>query len=126
MNQGVEIMLKRMESHPEEFQDTHDRYGESENKWTGIIRELYQRMEIIDKDNGNKPHSDGIRPVRYVKPLVYLTDEEVTVLYNKLVEVQGNMFTKQVMGRLLAPLPYEFNEDALSTMATTIRASKHP
>lgn len=103
MNKGVEMLLRRMESHPEEFADTYDPYRDrgTEGKWDGIIRQLLHRVEVIDRDNGHKDASNGVRPSRYGKPLGYLTDEEVLILLAKLDEARAKMFEHRVMATLL-------------------------
>lgn len=120
MNRGVEILLKRMDSNPEEFEDNLDPYRDDRNKWSSIIHQIKSRMEVIDRDNGNAPY-DGeprVRAITHTKPLPYLTDEEVTALHTKLVEVQGVVFTKRIMSTLLKGEDYpDLNEESLTTTA---------
>lgn len=103
MNKGVEMLLRRMESHPEEFADTYDPYRDrsTEGKWDGIIRQLLHRVEVIDRDNGHKDASNGVRPHRYGKPLGYLSDEEILTLLAKLDETRAKVFEHRVMATLL-------------------------
>jgi hypothetical protein len=100
-NKGVEMLLRRMDSHPEEFVDMHDPYNEQRGKWTSIMNELAHRMEIIDRDNGVKADPNTIYPIRQVKPLGYLSDEEVTRIHTKLMQVQRELFDRRVMKALL-------------------------
>lgn len=102
MNKGVELLLKRMESHPEEFEDHSHPYQEPTGKWDGIIHQLLHRVEVIDRDNGHKDTSNGVRAVRYGKPLGYLSDEEVLTLLAKLDETRAMLFERKVMATLLA------------------------
>lgn len=102
MNKGVELLLKRMESHPEEFEDDFDPYREhTEGKWDNIINRLMHRVEIIDRDNGNKDVSNVSYPTRYGKPLGYLSDEEALTLLAKLNETRAILFERRVMATLL-------------------------
>jgi hypothetical protein len=99
MNQGVEIILSRMDSHPHEFED-FDPYERTQNKWSQILFEVKQRIELIDRANGHKVDSSPLPP-RNTKPLPYLSDEEVLAIHGKLVETQKGLFTKRVMSALL-------------------------
>lgn len=113
MNKGVEMLLRRMESHPEEFADTYDPYRDrsTEGKWDSIILEVLHRVEVIDRDNGHKDASNGVRPRRYGKPLGYLSDEEILTLLAKLDETRAKLFEHRVMATLLGanePRPGEW------------------
>lgn len=115
MNKGVEMLLRRMESHPEEFADTYDPYRDrgTEGKWDSIIREVLHRVEVIDRDNGHKDASNGVHPRRYGKPLGYLSDEEILTLLAKLDETRAKVFEHRVMATLLGanePRPGEWVE----------------
>lgn len=102
MNKGVELLLKRMESHPEEFEDHFDRYHDREpGKWDNILHQVLHRVEVIDRDNGHKDASNGVRAARYGKPLGYLSDEEVLTLLAKLDETRAMLFERKVMATLL-------------------------
>ena len=82
MNAGVEILLKRMNSHPEEFQglDTHIR-GLNTTAGTEYRWEHYLRAAFNSK---------------------FLTDEERTLLSSKLSSIQGGAFTQAVMRELMS------------------------
>lgn len=82
MNAGVEILLKRMDSHPEEFQglDTHIR-GLNTTAGTEYRWEHYLRAAFNSK---------------------FLTDEERTLLSSKLSSIQGGAFTQAVMRELMS------------------------
>lgn len=76
MNEGVQLMLKRMDSHPGEF--SQDRY----NRWSPIMESVMRR----------------ISPEPTVSPaLPFLSDEEVTLVYDKWLSIQGPLFTDSVM-----------------------------
>ena len=89
MNQGVEILLARMESNPDEFMDMFI-VGDSilsvgaGAKWEWIILAVLEY--VVDENK---------------KPLTFLTEEEVHAIYGKYVSIQGNNFTKHVMKKLL-------------------------
>jgi hypothetical protein len=99
MNQGVEIILSRMDSHPHEFEES-DPYERTPNKWLHILHEVKQRVEMIDRANGHKVDSNPLS-ARNTKPLPYLSDEEVLAIHNKLIETQKGLFVKRVMSALL-------------------------
>lgn len=77
MNQGVEILLSRMDSNPEEF------IGH-EGKWDWIMDGINRRVAGKDKD-----------------VLAYLTDEEARVLYDKMQILARANFTRSVLETLL-------------------------
>ena len=82
MNKGVEILLSRMESHPEEFDILHDRPA-SNAPWAWILEPL----------------------IRYIRDgetvtLNFLTTEEVDALFTKLMSIQADAFTHRVMRQL--------------------------
>lgn len=78
MNQGVEILLARMESNPDEFSA---KYG---SKWLWVLEGVNARVANGDKTS-----------------LPFLNDEEITTLWAKLVEISRDGFTKKVMATLL-------------------------
>jgi hypothetical protein len=80
MNQGVQILLDRMDTNPEEFED----YS---GKWGDIIGAVHARKSIPDG------HSKDA-------PLPFLTDPEVNALYDKLEDVRRENFTADVLRRL--------------------------
>lgn len=97
MDEVVDLLIKRMDSDPEEFCDGWD--VESDNtlygsdyrmpKWRHVIYQLRQRM-------GESPTDKAL-----TKPLPFLSDEQVERLYAKYVEVQANEFEKYVLRTLL-------------------------
>jgi len=104
MNRGVKMLLARMDSNPEEFTESSENRYEDSGKWDRLVSEIHQRMEFIDRDNGYD--RDPPKPVaelgfRHVKPLAYLTDEEATLLYSKLLEARRGVFDQRVMKVLL-------------------------
>jgi hypothetical protein len=80
MNQGVQILLDRMDTNPEEFDDYT-------GKWGDIIGAVHARKSIPEG------HSKDA-------PLPFLTDPEVNALYDKLEDVRRENFTADVLRRL--------------------------
>jgi len=90
MNKGVEILLERMNSNPDEFaSDTL-----LASKWRDITEKVYQRVSAIQ---GN-PNAGEY----WKHQLDFLSDEEVLAIHNKLVSIRADEFTRNVMGRILA------------------------
>jgi hypothetical protein len=85
LNKGVQILLERMSSNPDEFVPTVR--GDYPAKWRDIILAVYMRIE------GGKDYRDQ---------LPFLTDKEIKALYEKMQSLQGDLFTKRVMNTLLS------------------------
>lgn len=98
-NQGIKILLERMDSNPDEFvQGAPDL--PLPPKWRNIIVDIAERvgtMGINVKETHRIPD---------YTPLPFLSDDEVLAVYEKLNSIRGNLFTKQIMSTLL-------NEDKL-------------
>lgn len=100
MDEVVDLLIKRMESNPEEFCDNWD--PEDDNtiyasdyrapKWQRVI---YQLRSRVGDDNAARI------PAPSAKPLPFLSDEQIERLYAKYVEIQGNEFEKYVLRTLL-------------------------
>jgi hypothetical protein len=82
MNKGVQILLERIKSNPEEF--TPDIAGSYPKKWRVILRQIEARA------NGEVP-----------KYLDFLSDAEIDELWRAMRGVRGDQFTKEVMNTLL-------------------------
>ena len=100
MNQGVEILLARMDSNPDEFEEM---YG---NKWGNILNDIYNR--IVEKNK---------------TALAYLKDDEVQALFDKLQDLKRDRFTEMVMSTLLQEETAEeimasYKHQAMSTKIT--------
>jgi hypothetical protein len=74
VNKGIEILLARMDSHPEEFA-----FDSPIGRWEWVWRNL-QRGE-----------------------LTFLSEEEIAAFKRKLDSVQGESFTRTIMRELLMP-----------------------
>lgn len=105
MNQGVQILLDRMDTNPEEFED----YS---GKWGDIIGAVHARKSIPDG------HSKDA-------PLPFLTDPEVNALYDKLEDVRRENFTSDVLRRL-ADAPREQIQEDLFENTVTYKAKPSP
>ena len=74
MNQGIEILLARMESHPDEFYNLHlPSYRSS--RWGSLLDEAIKGK--------------------------FTTEEERTALQDKLSSIQGESFTMAVLKELM-------------------------
>jgi ssRNA-specific RNase YbeY (16S rRNA maturation enzyme) len=87
-NKGVEILLNRMDSHPEEF--TERRNLGSRTRWDWLIEQVSRRVL-------NNHKSDS----KYRLDLPFLSDEEVDALHDKYQQLQGQAFTNRIMSELL-------------------------
>ena len=84
MNKGVQILLERMSSNPDEFIPTlRDGYPA---KWRDIL------LSIEMRTNGGKEYKDR---------LPFLSDKEIKALWEKMQSLQGDLFTIRVMDTLL-------------------------
>jgi uncharacterized small protein (DUF1192 family) len=84
MNKGVQILLERMSSNPDEFIPTlRDGYPA---KWRDIL------LSVEMRTNGGKDYKDQ---------LPFLSDKEIKALWEKMQSLQGDLFTKRVMDTLL-------------------------
>ena len=102
MNKGVQILLERMSSNPDEFIPTV--HGYYPKKWQDILLAVQMRAE------GGKDYKDQ---------LPFLNDKEIKVLWEKMQSLQGDLFTKRVMNTLLR----ESHEFRLSDVPTTLPSS---
>lgn len=82
MNQGVEILLARMDSNPDEFM--------AGRKWNWVVTDLQNRVHPTPEMK-----KEGYLPLRF------LSDEEVRMLWEKLESLRADQFTKAVMRTLL-------------------------
>ena len=89
MNKGVEILLSRMESNPDEF-FIHNKEAA---KWRDIVEQVYNRADVIHKNPDAQKHWAHLLP--------FLSDEEILELHNKLQSIRAEEFTQDIMRRLL-------------------------
>ena len=81
MNKGVQILLERIKSNPEEF--TPDIAGRYPDKWRIVLQEVQARV------NGEKQFLD------------FLSNAEIAELWRAMQNVRSEQFTKKVMNTLL-------------------------
>ena len=84
MNKGVQILLERMSSNPNEF--IPNILGEYPPKWRDILLSIEYRV-TKQKD--------------YKDALPFLNDKEIKALWGEMQSLQGELFTKRVMNTLL-------------------------
>jgi hypothetical protein len=93
-NKGVQILLNRMESHPEEFirapMILRPTMPRGLMRWDWVLEPILRRVA----NNHANTHDQRI-------DLPFLTDNEVNALYDKYLRIQGDAFTNRVMGELL-------------------------
>ena len=82
MNEGVRILLERMETHPQEFNNG------ILHKWADVVGDVMQRA----RGEAN--------------PVPFLDDAEVQAIYDKLRDLERHEFTAKVL-RKLADTPEE-------------------
>lgn len=87
MNKGIQILLERMESTPDEFLPEMA-YGSAPEKWSDVMQAVYAR---VHGRQGSHPYYD----------LSFLSDEEIKAVFNKLQSIRADQFTKEIMARLL-------------------------
>ena len=81
MNEGVRLILSRMDTHPEEFEE-----GTGHMRWMRIMDDVQERV-----GEGNK------------YKLRWLKDAEVEALYDKLASIHRDLFTAEVIRWLANP-----------------------
>lgn len=88
MNEGVRILLERMETHPQEFNNG------ILHKWSDVVGDVMQRA----RGEAN--------------PVPFLDDAEVQAIYDKLRDLERHEFTAKVL-RKLADTPEEQEHEQL-------------
>jgi hypothetical protein len=106
MNTGVQILLERMDTNPEEFIEG------GYSKWNDIVNAVHARK--------NTPEAH-----KNTAPLPFLTEPEVNALYEKLEDVRRENFTADVLRRL-ADTPKEQTQDDLFDSAKYTLATNNP
>lgn len=102
-NQGVQIILNRMQSNPDEFTQRH---GIHPARWDWLLEQVVRRVEHRHQNDDN-----------YRIELPFLSNDEVDALYDKWMSIQGDAFTHRIMRELLedegAESEYDHITDAL-------------
>lgn len=85
MHKSMEILMARMESHPEEFDLTYRQIQLNPDKrWDFVVKPLLERAEAMMR--GEPSFQVG-----------FLSDEEVSIVFRKLMAVQGDFMLKRVL-----------------------------
>ena len=85
MHKSMEILMARMESHPEEFDLVYRQAQLNPDKrWDFVIRPLLERAESMVR--GDPSFQLG-----------FLSNEEVSIVFRKLMDVQGDFMLKRVL-----------------------------
>ena len=93
MHKSMEILMARMESHPEEFDLVYRQAQLNPDKrWDFVIRPLLERAESIVR--GDPSFQLG-----------FLSNEEVSIVFRKLMTVQGDFMLERVMNEALRDQP---------------------
>lgn len=100
MNQGVQIILDRMDTNPEEFEEG------SYSKWADIVQAVHARVTTPEAHKRNAP-------------LPFLSDAEVKAMYDKLEDVRRENFTADVLRRLADAPNLEVQEDLFDSRSYT-------
>ena len=105
MNEGITLLLERMKSHPEEFQDCWDgNYpSSSEDKWGMIKHSVRERMNYLRRQRSHRSDTTEKYGFANLPPLPFLTDEEVEMVYDRLNEINAEAFHHYIMKNMLAP-----------------------
>jgi len=96
LNAGVEILIERMKSNPEEFIQEKGSLIDGDTvvsgRWNKIIIAVLtkKKVRIVKKQTEDV----------YWKELSWLTDEEVDALYDAFMEMMRNRFTGDIMVKL--------------------------
>lgn len=96
MNAGVEILIERMKSNPEEFIDERGSLVDGDTvvrgRWNKIIIAVLtkKKVRIVKKQTEDV----------YWKELSWLTDEEIDALYDAFMETMRSRFTGDIMVKL--------------------------
>jgi hypothetical protein len=86
-NKGVQILLERIKSNPEEFTNLDTLSpAKTRTRWGHITRSVF-----------NRTHQPEAKEVE----LPYLSDEEVAVIYEALKPLLAQQFTESIMEELL-------------------------
>ena len=89
MHKSMEILMARMERHPKEFDLVYRQAQLNPDKrWDFVIRPLLERAESMVR--GEPSFQLG-----------FLSNEEVSIVFRKLMTVQGDSMLKSVMNEVL-------------------------
>ena len=93
MHKSMEILMARMESHPEEFDLIYRQVQLNPDKrWDFVIKPLLERAESMMR--GEPSFQLG-----------FLSNEEVSTVFRKLMAIQGDMMLERVLNETLRDQP---------------------
>jgi len=96
LNAGVEILIERMKSNPEEFIEDKGSLIDGDTvvrgRWNKIILAVLTKKKV----RVVKHRQEEV----YWKELSWLTDEEIDALYDAFMEMMRNRFTGDIMVKL--------------------------
>ena len=84
-NQGVHIILDRMEHFPSEF--SRPTSSGEEGIWDWLIKAVISRVEHNSKED----------KIKYIPELPFLTDSEIYVIYEKFLSLEREAFTRKIV-----------------------------
>jgi len=96
LNAGVEILIERMKSNPEEFIQEKGSIVDGDTVVSGRWNKIILAVLTKKKVRVVKRQTDDV----YWKELSWLTDEEVDALYDAFMEMMRNRFTGDIMVKL--------------------------
>ena len=89
MHKSMEILMARMESHPDEFDLVYRQVQLNPDKrWDFVIKPLLERAESMMR--GNPSFQLG-----------FLSNEEISIVFRKLMSIQGDAMFKLISKELL-------------------------
>tara|TARA_R110000868_G_scaffold155324_5_gene381739 strand:- start:874 stop:1296 length:423 start_codon:yes stop_codon:yes gene_type:complete len=96
MNQGIEILLARMDSHPDEFILSDFSNNWYDGKWSMVIRGLLNRGWLLEAEAAGESVAKD-----YISAVPFLSDGEVLTVHRKFMSLQAGAFTASVLRTLL-------------------------
>lgn len=112
MNKGVQILLERMQSNPEEF--IPDWRGNYPPKWRTKLDAVGRRATHINAKHKSKD-------VEYYPELPFLSDAEILALHNAMQNLLADRFTEEVMSTLLQDAEVRVVDEELSSSFSQVR-----
>ena len=110
MNKGVQILLERMQSNPEEF--IPDWRGNYPPKWQRKLDAVARRAVSIQT---KKKDPD------YYPELPFLSDDEVLAVWQSMQNILANRFTEEIMATLLNDAQLKSIDEELSPSFNQVR-----
>ena len=113
MNKGVQILLERMQSNPEEF--IPDWRGNYPPKWQRKLDAVARRAVNIQT---KKKDPD------YYPELPFLSDDEVLAVWQAMQNILANRFTEEIMATLLNDAQLQSLDEELSSSLTDRKSTR--